>query len=241
MTQAIKKKLRSNEGASLMVALLFFVMCATVGSIILAAATASSGRLANLRKEDQSYYAITSAADLFAEMMEGKTVVIQMKKTVDSSPEEPDEEPDKTEVEFVGLDDSISNLLLPKVLKEYLLPFNSWSYDANDAKFPQLRATPVVPTDIVIKVKDKNSPSNDYESLTVNGRVTMDEALDLIVEFSIPGSSESLKMKFKSVVQEEEKIETFDANMQGTNQETDTRYTVSTKTYTISWIDPVTE
>ena len=234
MTQAIKKKLRSNEGASLMVALLFFVMCATVGSIILAAATASSGRLANLRKEDQSYYAISSAADLFAEMMEGKTVVIQMKKTVDSSPDVSD----KTETDFVGLDDEYSKLLLPKVLKEYLLSFNSWSYDA---KFPQLIATPVVPTDIVIKVKDNNSPSKYYESLTVNGRVTMDEALDLIVEFSIPGSSESLKMKFKSVIQEEEKIKKFDKNMQGTNQETDTRYTVSTKTYTISWIDPVTE
>lgn len=216
-----------------MVALLFFVMCATVGSIILAAATASSGRLANLRKEDQSYYAITSAADLFAEMMEDKKVVIQMKKTVDASPTVSD----KTETEFLDLDSEISKLLLPKVLSDYLLPFNTWSYNA---KFPQLRSTPVDPTDIVIKVKDKYS-SADYESLTVNGKVSMDKALDLIVEFSIPGSGESLKMKFKSVVQEEEKIKTFDENMQGTDNPVDTRATVSTKTYTISWIDPVTE
>lgn len=43
-----EQKLRSQEGASLMVALLFFVMCAAVGSMILAAASSSSGRISGL-------------------------------------------------------------------------------------------------------------------------------------------------------------------------------------------------
>ena len=80
MKHTVKKKLKSNEGASLMVALLFFVMCATVGSIILAAATASSGRLANLKKEEQTYYSLSSAAKLFSELMmrEESAVIIQI-------------------------------------------------------------------------------------------------------------------------------------------------------------------
>ncbi len=43
-----EQKLRSQEGASLMVALLFFVMCAAVGSMILAAASSSAGRISGL-------------------------------------------------------------------------------------------------------------------------------------------------------------------------------------------------
>lgn len=49
-----KQKLRSQEGASLMVALLFFVMCAAVGSVILAAASSSSGRISNLETSSEN-------------------------------------------------------------------------------------------------------------------------------------------------------------------------------------------
>ena len=65
----LKRKLNSNKGASLMTALLFFVMCATIGSIILAAATASTGRLANLVKKDQSYFATKSASDFLRDTL----------------------------------------------------------------------------------------------------------------------------------------------------------------------------
>ena len=58
-----------------MVALLFFVMCATVGSIILAAATASSGRLVNIRGDDQAYYATSSAAGLIIKQIEFLDVI----------------------------------------------------------------------------------------------------------------------------------------------------------------------
>ncbi len=52
-----------------MVALLFFVMCATVGSIILTAATASSGRLKNLKEDDQGYFAASSAMNCVSDLI----------------------------------------------------------------------------------------------------------------------------------------------------------------------------
>lgn len=70
--KVLLKKLGNNEGASLMVALLFFVMCATIGSIILAAATVSSGRLKNLMESDQRYLAVTSAGDMVSEIISAK-------------------------------------------------------------------------------------------------------------------------------------------------------------------------
>ncbi len=65
MRNSVKRKLKSNEGASLMVALLFFVVCVAVGSIILTAATAASGRMTGIKKTNQDFYALKSAAKLF--------------------------------------------------------------------------------------------------------------------------------------------------------------------------------
>lgn len=76
MKHILSRKLNNQTGASLMVALLFFVMCATVGSIILAAATASSGRLVNIRGDDQAYYATSSAAGLIIKQIEGYSVKV---------------------------------------------------------------------------------------------------------------------------------------------------------------------
>lgn len=49
-----QKKLKSQEGASLMVALLFFVMCAAVGSVILAAASSAAGRMSSLKDTSEA-------------------------------------------------------------------------------------------------------------------------------------------------------------------------------------------
>ncbi len=51
--QAIKQKLKSNNGATLMIALFVFLILATIGSIILAFASASSGSIEALIKQDQ--------------------------------------------------------------------------------------------------------------------------------------------------------------------------------------------
>jgi len=54
----------NNSGATILIALLFFLVCAIAGAIILAAATTSSGRIAGLAGQEQTYYSVTSAADL---------------------------------------------------------------------------------------------------------------------------------------------------------------------------------
>ena len=63
----IQKKLRSERGASITFALLLFLVCAAVGSVILTAATAASGRFSSLAESDQRYYSVTSAARLLKE------------------------------------------------------------------------------------------------------------------------------------------------------------------------------
>ena len=69
---AILKKIRSRKGASITFALLAFLVCAVVGSVVLTAALASSGRASELAESDRRYYAVTSAAQLFQDSLDGQ-------------------------------------------------------------------------------------------------------------------------------------------------------------------------
>ena len=78
---SIKTKLHSQQGASLTMALFLFLVCALVASVVIVAATAASGRQAELEKIDKSYYNVTSAAGLFWDELSstdasGRTVTV---------------------------------------------------------------------------------------------------------------------------------------------------------------------
>ena len=72
----IKHKLCSRSGASISFALLLFLVCAVLCSVILAAATAAAGRMAKIAETDQRYYAVTSAAELMKDIINNKTVTV---------------------------------------------------------------------------------------------------------------------------------------------------------------------
>lgn len=67
--EKIRNKIRSESGASLAVALLFFIVCAVVGSIIIAAAMSSAGRMSGITSADNQRYALESARSLIEETM----------------------------------------------------------------------------------------------------------------------------------------------------------------------------
>ena len=79
MKKAVSEKLRSNEGASLLIALLLFLVCAIVSSVILTAGTAAAGRLSKKAELDQKYYLVNSAAEILAEELEGKMIIKEEK------------------------------------------------------------------------------------------------------------------------------------------------------------------
>ena len=76
MINQLNRKLRSPRGASITYALLIFLVCTVVGSVVLAAGAAAAGRLSKVAEMDQRYYSVTSAADLLAKKLNGKTVTI---------------------------------------------------------------------------------------------------------------------------------------------------------------------
>lgn len=84
--QAINNKISSQRGASLTFALLIFLVCAVVGSVVLVAGTAASGRMSKVTEMDQRYYSVNSAARLLTDIIKDKSVVVIEKKPNDGSP-----------------------------------------------------------------------------------------------------------------------------------------------------------
>lgn len=64
-----KEILQQKRGAALIYALMFFLFCALVGTIVVTAAAANAGKAAKMREEQQEYLAVRSAAQLVADMM----------------------------------------------------------------------------------------------------------------------------------------------------------------------------
>ena len=74
MKNRIMNKLRSKAGASITFALLLFLVCAVLCSVIIVAASAAAGRITRLSQSEQNYYAVTSAAELLKQLIDKKTV-----------------------------------------------------------------------------------------------------------------------------------------------------------------------
>ena len=61
------------RGASILIALLFFLVCALVGGVVLTAASVGTGQLVDYEKSQQAYYSTTSAAELLRESASVRT------------------------------------------------------------------------------------------------------------------------------------------------------------------------
>ena len=79
--QAIKRKLRSRRGASITFALLLFLVCAVLSSVIIVAASTASGRMSNLAETDRRYYAVTSAAELMKDLLKEPVSIVKQTET----------------------------------------------------------------------------------------------------------------------------------------------------------------
>lgn len=72
----VAMKLRSKKGASITFALLLFLICAIISSVVLVAGTTAAGRLSGMAGSEQRYYAVTSTAKYIQEVMESESATV---------------------------------------------------------------------------------------------------------------------------------------------------------------------
>lgn len=66
----LTRKLHSQSGASILLALVFFLLCAFVGAVVMGSAAANAQKISGQRAEQQAYYAVSSAACLIRDTLE---------------------------------------------------------------------------------------------------------------------------------------------------------------------------
>ena len=76
-----KAKAASQRGASITFALLLFLVCAVISSVVIVAATAASGRMSGQTDMDERYYAVTAVAGKLCKLIDGKEVVVTYDKS----------------------------------------------------------------------------------------------------------------------------------------------------------------
>jgi len=82
MIKAIQNKLHNQTGASLLIALLYFLTALMVGAVVLTAAATNAGRLGRNRQEQQNYLAVASAAQLVQEDLRDTVFTVGYTKTI---------------------------------------------------------------------------------------------------------------------------------------------------------------
>ena len=89
---SVRGVLGNESGASLVAAILFFVLCGVGASVILAAASASAGKMKKVPEADQKRFAVESAAGFLRDELKDSrnTIKITEKKEKDSRDETPD-------------------------------------------------------------------------------------------------------------------------------------------------------
>ncbi len=82
--KSLKSKLASRRGASLLLAMLVFLLCALAGTAALAAASAGAGRYTHMREDQRKYLAVASAVELLrGELTENRfRAVLETTETV---------------------------------------------------------------------------------------------------------------------------------------------------------------
>ncbi len=111
----IYAKLKTKEGASITYALLLFLVCAVVGSIVIAAGTAASGRMSKAVEMDQRYYSVMSAAELLIQELDSKTVEVVNKGTVTVLEDESESFAQDSDYPVISVDGDFYNTLLSPV------------------------------------------------------------------------------------------------------------------------------
>jgi len=111
---AMKNKIKSQKGASITFALLLFLVCAVISSVVIVAATAVGGRASQMAELDQRYYAVNSAAELLRDVLEEQSMTVTTGTTTVSTvdqDENPVEQQKKNEKnETVSFTETVTDL-----------------------------------------------------------------------------------------------------------------------------------
>ncbi len=108
MKMAAVTRLKQEDGASLSLALLFFVICGVAASMILAAASATAGKMEQIPAADQKRFTVESAAAFLRDELKYTGNTIKIKEVQVINEKNSSENSDTVTYYFLGKDGTLS-------------------------------------------------------------------------------------------------------------------------------------
>lgn len=219
MQKRLTEKLKSERGASLSLALLLFMVCAVIGSIVLVAATTAAGRLSDMQQADQRYFSVQSAAHLLIDELDGQSYTMTREKDEDltityryvtdaggnttrtkseSSSYSYYASLDENGTEKVGAGISRSDSILTEAFLDYAFGLTQSDFAGETAwaaNFPVL-TEPMVKT-FSMEVTPTDESGIDTDAMTVNVTMTLNTDASVTFDITNGGSSPyTVQLKF---------------------------------------------
>ena len=203
-------------------------MCATVASIIVAAATASSGRLVTMKNSEQAFQTVSSATKILKDKITDKPIVVNII-----------EEGDKETIVCTPSDTIISSVLSERLSLTYQAP--QLTYKTAENILRPSEAISVQPKR-TFNISLTDDTLTNHELLNAEVSVYIDREMNLRVGVR-PATAHlsplhNIEILFKPKIKISEKITENDNNR---TVNADERVTKRIRTVDISWGDPVVE
>lgn len=248
-----EQKLRSQEGAAILMALLVFLVCVCIGSVVLSAGTAAAGRFSKTAESDRRYYAVESAARLLKGVFDGKTVTISRTKTdtrvkkyrlitTDNTTSRdsgtPDNNASKQEyavsVDIAGEETDDDSVKMARFVSLRLFDGNLEQVPSGEKQY-EMPMTPELNVTDTVTIKDADYSAFPEYSASYSLKLDSGKRAELI--FNIKAENYGVKVKFHADIHEETATRSAPETsvVDGAN-ETVTQVTEETKTMMITWV-----
>ena len=239
----ITQKLRSRRGASLILAMVFILMCLFVGGSVLAAATANGGRVADLTSNQQAYLSQRSAALLMADMLKGdgnSNLQLTIKQVSESSGSGDPTVNTIYTLSGAAAPTNLQRILVENALRNYHIFKTPGTEDYNGFTFPEVTSDEIYATANAELFPSNNGTFTITEPNGTELKATFvtptppqnltdmkSEHFDLRIDF---GTGSQISLYVKATYSEGNPIEV-----------TQNGITTTTTTTVIRWDDPVIE
>ncbi len=197
MKQAANR-LKQENGASLALALLFFVICGMAASVILAAASATAGKMEQIPSADQKRFTVESAATFLRDELMSTENVIKIKEVQVVDEHNSEANSDTVTYYYVGKDKNLSEeaswtvisdsdaSILASYVKKYYVPLGV-EEDSDDLEDPDGSSGTGSSEDEIIEEDSTDSKREFVLSVNVSSDTSLDSAqtLKAKVQFSM--------------------------------------------------------
>lgn len=162
-------KLKSNRGATMILALALFLICAVISSLILAAAASGTTRITQQTKEQQAYLAVSSATDIVAAELDNCNKYIAVNEITD-----------EINTDTTGVLGSLVKTAAFYVCKNNTAYTDviTVSLELSDGRLPNATCTFKMDTDYGMELIVKTADSNYSTVIRCKATVNTDEELD---------------------------------------------------------------